>query len=526
MNASGALADGAPATPPAARASLSWRTDAAWLVGISLLALALRLYKLGAPLWYDEILTLARFVRLPLDELLTTYTSLNNHVFFSLQAKLFVSLFGESTSVVRLPAVILGVLSIVLMFRLVQREVGVWDARLTAILLAVSYHHIWFSQNARGYTGLLFWTVLSTFAALRALEARTLKAWLPYALYVAAAGYTHLSAVMVFMAHAAVFAALAVGFFPRSAALAQVPKAELRASGRRALMGLGLGAALTALLHLPMVPDMLHTYSTFSGIHAAPVAVPLSPIAPGAASFGKSPLWTIAEVFRSFGDLGPLLVCALPVVGLLVCLGGRDLWRRSPVLFAIYAVQIPGMLLLLTAAHLRIWPRYFFVDIAFLLLILVRGVLVLGEWLAARFGFFQKMGLSAQGVGVAAGFVGVALSLVLLPRNYRLPKQDFAGALEYVQAERKPGDAVGVVGLANVPYDEFYKPGFANVRSVGELTQLRSASGATWLIYAFGSHTRSHFPDVMAIAAREFQQARVLPGTLGDGTVYVLRSDR
>jgi predicted membrane-bound mannosyltransferase len=128
------------------------RAGTFWLLGICALALALRLYKLGAPLWYDEILTLARFVRLPLGELLTTYTSLNNHVLFSLQAKLFSSLFGESAAVLRLPAVIMGVLSIAALYQLARKEVGSWDARLTAILLAVSYHHIWFSQNARPVT--------------------------------------------------------------------------------------------------------------------------------------------------------------------------------------------------------------------------------------------------------------------------------------------------------------------------------------------------------------------------------------
>jgi mannosyltransferase len=501
------------------------RAGTLWLLGICTLALALRLYKLGAPLWYDEILTLARFVRLPLGELLTTYTSLNNHVLFSLQAKLCSSLFGESAAVLRLPAVIMGVLSIAAIYQLARKELGSWDARLTAILLAVSYHHIWFSQNARGYTGLLFWTTLASMAALRALPAQSLKAWIPFALCVALAGYTHLSAAMVFVGHAAVFALLALGLFPRSKLNDSYSKPELAAMGRRALVGLALGAALTAALHAPMVPDMLHTYSTFAGVGPAAAASPPAPAA--AASYGKSPLWTALEVLRSFGGLGPLLVVAAPLAATLLLLGGRDLWRRSPVLLAIYAVQIPAMLLILLAAHLRIWPRYFFVDIAFLLLALVRGVFVLSAWLAERLALTRKTGLNAETLGVIAGLVGVAASLPLLPKNYSLPKQDFEGAMRFVQAERKLGDAVGVIGLANLPYEEFYKPGFDSVRTPQDLERLREQPGKTWLIYAFSSHTKSHFADLMTmIAEGEFEKARVLPGTLGDGTVYVLRSNR
>ena len=41
------------------------------------------------------------------------------------------------------------------------------EAAGAALILTVSYHHIWFSQNARGYTAVLFFVVLSTYALLR-----------------------------------------------------------------------------------------------------------------------------------------------------------------------------------------------------------------------------------------------------------------------------------------------------------------------------------------------------------------------
>ena len=57
------------------------------LIALMALALALRLYKLNAPLWFDEIMTLVHFVRQPVGHLIGDYSSFNNHLFYSLQAK-------------------------------------------------------------------------------------------------------------------------------------------------------------------------------------------------------------------------------------------------------------------------------------------------------------------------------------------------------------------------------------------------------------------------------------------------------
>ena len=62
------------------------------------------------------MLTLVEFVRLPVREIVTTYTSLNNHVLYSLLAHASVGLFGESAWTLRLPAVLFGIASIWLLW--------------------------------------------------------------------------------------------------------------------------------------------------------------------------------------------------------------------------------------------------------------------------------------------------------------------------------------------------------------------------------------------------------------------------
>src|SRR5689334_17433001 len=85
------------------------RSDWIWLTAILVIATVLRAYKLESGLWYDEIATLVDFVRLPVSGIITTLSSTNNHILYSLEAKAAIQLFGESARALRLPAMLFGV---------------------------------------------------------------------------------------------------------------------------------------------------------------------------------------------------------------------------------------------------------------------------------------------------------------------------------------------------------------------------------------------------------------------------------
>jgi mannosyltransferase len=130
----------------------------------------LRFYRLNEGLWFDEALTAVRYVRLPFNELLFAFDSENQHFFYSILAHFSVAIFGESEWVLRLPAAIFGVGALWLCYRFACVVTNRLEALLTTALLSVSYFHIWFSQNARGYTGLQFWTMASALLLIRCLE--------------------------------------------------------------------------------------------------------------------------------------------------------------------------------------------------------------------------------------------------------------------------------------------------------------------------------------------------------------------
>ena len=131
---------------------------------------ALRLYGLNRGLWVDEVTTLVEYVRPSLGDIVTTYGSQNQHFLFSVLAHLSITAFGESVWSLRLPAALFGIATLWALWRLGLELTSPREALLSMALLTFSYPHIWFSQNARGYSALLFWTVASSYYLVRGLR--------------------------------------------------------------------------------------------------------------------------------------------------------------------------------------------------------------------------------------------------------------------------------------------------------------------------------------------------------------------
>ena len=113
--------------------------------------------------------------------------------------------FNETTWSIRVPAVLFGVASIWALFLLAGELGSRREAILSAAFLTFSYHHIWFSQNARGYTVLLFWTILASWLLLRSLRDNLPKLWFLYAVTAALGVYTHVTMLFVITGHFVIY---------------------------------------------------------------------------------------------------------------------------------------------------------------------------------------------------------------------------------------------------------------------------------------------------------------------------------
>ena len=117
------------------------------------------------------------------------------------------------------------------------------EALLASALLTVSYHHVWFSQNARGYTGMLLWTLLGTYFFIRGARTGGLRPWAAYGFVMALGTYTHLTMGFVAVGHGLVYLWLLA---TRARHLGRRPRSLLAPMAGFALAGL-----LALLLNAP-----------------------------------------------------------------------------------------------------------------------------------------------------------------------------------------------------------------------------------------------------------------------------------
>ncbi|HEV8124158.1 MAG TPA: glycosyltransferase family 39 protein [Gemmatimonadales bacterium] len=452
----------------------------------------IRMYRLPNGLWFDEIQTLVDYVRLPMGHILTTYNSQNQHLFYSVLAGATTGIFGESAATLRLPAAVFGVASLAAMYFFARMVTGRIESLLATALLTFSYHHVWFSQNARGYTGLLLFTLLASGFFVRLVAGRYQRPWLlvlGYGLAMALAAYTHITAVLVAVAHFVIWLIL-----------------FLRAPRPRGLdawlpcFGILVAATLTLQLYALVIPEVLGTV--------------LHPPLGAAATAWQSPVWFATEAVRGLSQGVPggwfTLAAGLVVVGA----GLVSYWKKSRALLAIMVLPaiISGAALL--ALQHNLWPRFFFFSAGFAVLILVRGGFALVEWLLPA---------RLQWVAPLVTALVVLASATTVPKAW-YPKQDFSGAMTWLDRMAGGADAVATVDLTRYPYQEFYRTDYVPVDSLAALEHLEQGHRRTWVLYTFPIRLAAVQPAIWERLQQHYTVAARFPGTVGGGAIVVMKS--
>ena len=462
------------------------------------LSLATRLYYLNAGLWLDEILTYVNYARLPFRQIVTTFDSENQHILYSILAHTSFLIFGESGWALRLPAVFFGVGSIWALYLLGSEVASRREGFLAAALLAFSYHHVWFSQNARGYTGLLFWTILSSWLFIRGLRNKQSSTWILFAITIALGVYTHLSMLFVLAGQSIIY----LGIMLRR-------KSERSQLLSGIVIGIGLAGLLSFLLYAPVIPQIVNT---IGGTEQSVVAE------------WKNPIWTLLELISglkvSFAG-GVLAAGALLLFGI----GIVSYARTEPILLGLlFLPPIIGATVTLAVGH-HLWPRFFFFIFGLAALVVIRGASVLSIFLVRQVGRFIVLPVKSMtwaGIVLPVGLILV--SALSVPSAYG-PKQDYGGALDFVNENLNPGDSVVTVFLTEFVYEEFYKTNWDAVETLDELNTVRNMSDRTWIIYTFPPVVEAMIPEVMASIHDDFILVKQFSGTVSNGTVYVALAD-
>jgi mannosyltransferase len=456
-------------------------------------ALLLRFYRLGVGLWFDEINVYVRYMGMSLGQMLTTYDQESQHFLFTVLARAAFGLLGEGPATLRLPAALFGVASVGALYLFARRVTNEREALLAAALMTASYHHVWFSQNARGYSALLFWTLLSSWLLLRGLEDGRSRVWLAYAAAVALGMFTHVTMFFAVLGHGAIYAARLVRWRAAHFSLAW--------SG--AILGFGLAALFSFQLYALVLPQFVSTIGWTTTV-----------------AEWSSPLWTLLELGRGLrtGFAGSAVAAAALVV---FVIGLGSFARTAPVVVALLLLPAAGGASAVLAMGHPLWPRFFFFLMGFGVLIAVRGAVVAGAGLARAIGLAPAR---ARVAGTVAASLLVLASSATVPAAWR-PKQDYVGARDFVEAEREPGDAVVTVGLTTFPYGAFYRTGWKAAASVDALNAIRGQARRTWIVYTMPLHLKSQYPELMTAIREDFTLIRTFGGTLNGGTIYVSRAE-
>jgi mannosyltransferase len=465
---------------------------AAMLVVLASVGAVLRLHRLNAQLWLDEISALTGYFRRPFMEILLDWSP-TSHAFFDLLARLSILVLGESPLAMRLPAAVFGVLGVVAFYLLATRLLDSRRAFFVAALFTVSYHHIYYSQNARGYTALIFLFLVATtlMVDFRATARISAAAGAGYVAAILLAAYANVVGAVILPAHLLIVGAL---YVRRDTGV------EEGFPWRRYVRFAGAAAVGLALLYLPFLQSM------FGYIQATA----------GEAGSGPRPgAGLLLEVVEGFTAAfpHPAILAMAAVVG---AIGLVTLSRSRP--FAAAALLLPLALqaALIFPLGVGIHPRYFAMALPVVYLVGGFGLL----WLVDR-AVAMVPPARRRPARLSATAMLVLASALPLRAYYAMPKQDFLGAIEVVDDLAREGDARVGVHLAGNVLTQYYDAGFASVHSVDELREQELGASRVWLVTTLERLLLAAHPDLHEYIRQNYRRVHVLPGSLGDGSMRI-----
>ncbi len=464
---------------------LSCIPTASWLIPITLLGAALRLFHLGTQsLWLDESLSVV-FAAVPFKTGMEAVVTDGVHPpLYYLVLRLFLYM-GQSESVVRLPSVVFGTLGIPLVYEIARlcfdQKVGL----VSALLLSLSPFHVWFSQEARMYTMATFLTLASIYFFLcllqghgqrkgdqpllssplqRAWDCQSGEArrwWLGFVVCTALGYYTHYFTFFITLAE---FAYLLITFRTHYHLFKKWTLAQ-------------------AAAFLPLVPWLVAIFTREMisfGIGWVP--------RPEWLDLCKT-LWNLSVGYT--GALTPgIILSLLPfVLAFLwgVWIGAPSSKVRHPRLFLHLWFWLPMLVAFLLSLRRPIYiDRLFIMTLPAYLILLAWGI-------ASPKASWARWALGA-GLVVA---MAVGLSRVYFDASL-YTKEDWRGAARYVQNQSQPCDIITLRNFQDLlPFNYYYQGEVQRVpitlnRVTTPLAELSAGHCRLWVVYRH-PHESSHF---------------------------------
>lgn len=386
---------------------------------------------------------------------------------------------------VRLPAALLGTLTLALVYRLGREFFDAPTGVLAGLLLAVAPLHLRYSQEARFYALFTCMTVASMLALAIALRRGTdPKAWAVYALVLAAGFYSHYYMVLIMLVQAILVAVSQIWpqTFPAGAEHPQGRRSDqwmVRVFGRwTGMVYFGLCCLVATIAFLPWVFSAVITERGLAWAEPAQLTLAF-----------------LGEVFQSliWGGSEPApqaVTIALYAVllGIGACVGLARRRTRLGALASLLPLLLCPPLIVITLQQVR----YFFAErqvvfiLPFLALLVAAGGVSLIRWLGGLPSRPRRRSYLTAGLSAVLLFALIYPQAPAIQSVYRTNRQNWRDALAFVAANAAPDDGIVVPSLDR-SYFHYYSPHLADrvavVHSVDQLQAEIDAHPATWTLF-------------------------------------------
>jgi len=490
------------------------------LAAIVILAAALRFYSLSNKgLWCDEV----NMIMSSLGEAAPGENPGHPFLYFLV---LRISMwFGRSEFIVRLPAAIAGIAAIPLIYQtgkmLLSKEVGL----VSAFLLAVSPHHIHYSQEAHSYALFTFLSLLSLLCLWRAAGSEHTRHWIAFGLSIGCTLMCHFFGFFVLLSEMVILTALVLYSRYVSSATGMVSGDAPRHRIMNLLAALAIIALLCAPLVVPTASLITEVFSRSAnqsegaGIPANPVRFDIN------AGLFEQALRKLIVWRASESSLYPVSVISL-LVGLLVLV----LRKREQALVFILWMIVPllPIAVLSRSAGVRFADRRLIFILPVLLIIIAQGIVTVGRLVSRLARRLSKVRIPSRAVSLvlAVGVFG-CLSVEPIQVLRQTPNEEWKEACALIEERAGPGDlliqihpagheavqyylgehlseaginfarssALETIGAVDLPADVWWlllRPQPANRDPTWRIKEVRDLVGSDFEIYPFYSIVVAH----------------------------------
>jgi 4-amino-4-deoxy-L-arabinose transferase-like glycosyltransferase len=385
------------------------------LIILTLLGFFLRFYNLGFnSLWLDEAST-NTFAVMSIPEIwkATAGGEFNPPLFYWIEHLMLV--FGNNEVVLRFVPALLGVLTIPLIYfagkEFMDRNVGI----IAAAAFAFSPFLIFYSQEARAYSMMLFFVAFAMVFYFKALNTNELKNWAIFGILSALAFWSHFYSFVIIASLILYALFLQIGNFKNNI---------------QNLKMIGLSIVLFVALCFPLILLAIQLFATRTS---------------SAPTFGIHGLGIISETFKQlsgFSDIPMFLFLILFIIGIIQAF----LIDKNKGFFLVTLTALTFVISFFLSFKMPMQPRY---------LIFFNTIFFLG--VAVSYKMFYSL---INNRGVVYGFIALLaiISAPMVVDYYKgYSKEDWRGFSGQIQQITKPGDLVVVVpGYISQPLNYYY----------------------------------------------------------------------